>query len=107
MQLTENPDIVTQVCQLAQRPIVVAFAAQTHEVNAKAIAKMKQKKCDMIVANYVNQAKNIGFNANTLSATIHWKTGQLKLETQSKHAIATHLFHLIEQHHPHQETIDA
>jgi phosphopantothenoylcysteine decarboxylase/phosphopantothenate--cysteine ligase len=62
LQMTENPDILKTIAQLApgKRPaLVVGFAAETDEVIANATAKRARKGCDWIVANDVRPETGI------------------------------------------------
>lgn len=54
--LTENPDILATLSKLGKkRPkLVIGFAAETHDVEAHAQAKLARKGCDWIVANDVS-----------------------------------------------------
>ncbi len=56
LQLVENPDILKTISQQsADRPgLVIGFAAETHDVEAHAIAKRHRKGCDWIIANDVS-----------------------------------------------------
>ncbi len=56
LQLLENPDILKTISRLATaRPdLVIGFAAETHDVEALAIAKRLRKGCDWIIANDVS-----------------------------------------------------
>jgi phosphopantothenoylcysteine decarboxylase/phosphopantothenate--cysteine ligase len=55
LELAENPDILATLARHAQRPrLVVGFAAETHELEAHAMAKLEKKGCDWIVANDVS-----------------------------------------------------
>ena len=57
LPLAPNPDILHTVASLGPdtRPsLVIGFAAETHEVEANAIAKRARKGCDWIVANDVS-----------------------------------------------------
>ena len=56
LSLVENPDILRHVAQAGpHRPrLVVGFAAETHDVEALATAKLARKGCDWIVANDVS-----------------------------------------------------
>ena len=56
LPLAENPDILKTIAQLeAGRPgLVIGFAAETHDIEALAIAKRARKGCDWIVANDVS-----------------------------------------------------
>lgn len=49
--LTENPDILASVAALPQRPYCVGFAAESHEVEAHARAKLTRKNVPLIVGN--------------------------------------------------------
>lgn len=56
MELAENPDILKTVASKRKhRPsLVIGFAAETHDVEEHAEAKLKRKNCDWIVANDVS-----------------------------------------------------
>ncbi len=56
LNLTENPDILATVSRKRkQRPeLVIGFAAETHDVEAHARAKLARKGCDWIIANDVS-----------------------------------------------------
>ena len=56
LPLVENPDILKTISQMGEgRPgLVIGFAAETHDVEALAIAKRTRKGCDWIVANDVS-----------------------------------------------------
>ncbi|MEM5518883.1 bifunctional phosphopantothenoylcysteine decarboxylase/phosphopantothenate--cysteine ligase CoaBC [Henriciella sp. AS95] len=56
LALAENPDILATISRKRKnRPgLVIGFAAETHDVEALAQAKMKRKGCDWIVANDVS-----------------------------------------------------
>lgn len=56
LELSENPDILATLSRKKKhRPsLVIGFAAETHDVESLAIAKLKRKRCDWIVANDVS-----------------------------------------------------
>ena len=56
LELSENPDILATISRKKKhRPhLVIGFAAETHDVEALAKAKLKRKRCDWIVANDVS-----------------------------------------------------
>lgn len=56
LELSENPDILATLSRKRkQRPtLIIGFAAETHDVEALAKAKLKRKKCDWIIANDVS-----------------------------------------------------
>lgn len=55
LRLVENPDILEQVSKhKTSRPtVVIGFAAETENLRDNAIAKLKRKGCDLVVANSV------------------------------------------------------
>ena len=61
LEFAENPDILKTVSHLAEGrpPLVVGFAAETHDVLDNATAKRKRKGCDWIVANDVSEGTGI------------------------------------------------
>ncbi|MEM9939133.1 MAG: bifunctional phosphopantothenoylcysteine decarboxylase/phosphopantothenate--cysteine ligase CoaBC [Pseudomonadota bacterium] len=56
LDLSENPDILATLSRKKKkRPtLVIGFAAETHDVEELALAKLKRKRCDWIVANDVS-----------------------------------------------------
>ncbi|WP_349370591.1 bifunctional phosphopantothenoylcysteine decarboxylase/phosphopantothenate--cysteine ligase CoaBC [Salinarimonas sp.] len=58
LALAANPDILAAVAHRSEGrpPLVVGFAAETHDVVAYARAKLARKGCDLIVANDVSEA---------------------------------------------------
>ena len=61
LDFAENPDILATVSQMAdgRPPLVVGFAAETHDVIEHATAKRARKGCDWIVANDVSPETGI------------------------------------------------
>lgn len=61
LEFAENPDILARVSQMAEGrpPLVVGFAAETHDVIENATAKRRRKGCDWIVANDVRPETGI------------------------------------------------
>jgi phosphopantothenoylcysteine decarboxylase/phosphopantothenate--cysteine ligase len=77
--LVENPDILATISTHQQRPaLVVGFAAETQTVVEHAQAKLKKKKCDLIIANDVSaQSGVMGGDENTVhlvskAGVDHW-----------------------------------
>lgn len=69
IQVVQNPDILRQISQIRQRQVVVGFAAETHDLEAEARRKLKEKNLDFIVANDVTR-KDAGFAVDTNQVTI-------------------------------------
>jgi phosphopantothenoylcysteine decarboxylase/phosphopantothenate--cysteine ligase len=66
--LVENPDILASLSKGARRPsLVVGFAAETHDLEANAKAKLAKKGCDWIVANDVSVAGTMGGDDNAVA----------------------------------------
>ena len=66
--LVENPDILAALSRDVRRPrLVVGFAAETHDVETYAQAKLARKGCDWIVANDVSQPGVMGGDLNTVA----------------------------------------
>ena len=68
IDLVENPDILATLSRAQARPaLVVGFAAETHDLEANARAKLTRKGCDWIVANDVSQDGVMGGDDNTVA----------------------------------------
>jgi phosphopantothenoylcysteine decarboxylase/phosphopantothenate--cysteine ligase len=60
LTLAENPDILATISRRSPRPeIVVGFAAETERVTEHAAAKLKNKGCDLILANDVSVGSGV------------------------------------------------
>jgi phosphopantothenoylcysteine decarboxylase / phosphopantothenate---cysteine ligase len=63
--LVQNPDILAELCAgRARPPVIVGFAAETDDVERRAVEKRRQKGCDLLVANDVGEAGS-GFGSDT------------------------------------------
>lgn len=100
LRLVKNPDIIGAVAELARRPYIVGFAAETHDVVAYGRDKLIRKKLDMIVANDVSNPA-IGFNSDDNAVTVIWADGHRELPRAGKGSIARALVELIaaQRHH--------
>ncbi len=70
LTLTENPDILAHVAtHPTHRPrLVIGFAAETGDLLVNAAAKLRRKRCDVIVANDVSAAAGtFGGDANAVT----------------------------------------
>ncbi|MCG6964939.1 MAG: bifunctional phosphopantothenoylcysteine decarboxylase/phosphopantothenate--cysteine ligase CoaBC [Chromatiaceae bacterium] len=93
LELIRNPDILSEVAALADRPFCVGFAAETHDVETYAEAKLMAKGLDMIAANQVGVSQ--GFEADDNALLVIWNGGRQALARQSKPQIAALLVNLI------------
>jgi phosphopantothenoylcysteine decarboxylase/phosphopantothenate--cysteine ligase len=87
-QLVPNPDILREISQIKQKQVVVGFAAETHDLEAEARRKLKEKHLDCIVANDVTR-KDAGFAVDTNQVTILSPKGEPeRLPLLSKEEVA-------------------
>ena len=90
INLEKNVDILNYVSHHnSMRPrLVVGFAAETNDLKKNAIKKLKDKNCDMIIANDVSNQK-IGFDSDFNEVTIFYKNDkQEKLNFKNKALIS-------------------
>ncbi len=90
LELEPTPDILATVAAQPQRPWVVGFAAETHDVENYALAKLQGKRLDMIACNDVSRA-DIGFAADDNALLVLWQGGRRELARASKKQIAEQL----------------
>lgn len=61
LALAENPDVLATLgSKLGAGGVLVGFAAETEDVEAHALAKLKKKGCQLIIANQVGPAQGFG-----------------------------------------------
>ncbi len=89
LELTENPDILTEIC-LKKRPgqVIVGFCAESENLMENAQDKIKRKGCDFLVANDISR-EDIGFGADDNEVLIINRAGEIKrIEKAPKEIIA-------------------
>lgn len=74
LELVRTPDILKELGQKKTRQILVGFAAETQELEAYAVQKIKEKNLDMIAANDLTEA-GAGFAADTNHIVLYFKDG--------------------------------
>ena len=91
LELVENIDILQTISSHKNRPkIVVGFAAESCDLMTNAQKKLKNKNCDFIVANHIENGAVFGSDYN--KATILSKDGKSKeLDKMTKREIAEEL----------------
>ena len=90
VKLEKNVDIINYVSNHnSMRPkLVIGFAAETNNLEENAIKKLKNKNCDMIIANDVSN-QSIGFDSDLNEVTIFYKNKtKEKLLIKSKSLIS-------------------
>jgi phosphopantothenoylcysteine decarboxylase/phosphopantothenate--cysteine ligase len=98
IELVRTKDILAGLRQRRgrEKKIMVGFAAETENITANALKKLKEKKLDLIVANDVSQ-EGIGFEADSNQVTLIDKTGGIfESEKLSKSEISRRILDKIE-----------
>ena len=68
INLTKTPDILKEICLNENKPkIVIGFAAESENLIKNAQKKLKQKKCDYILANDIAKNKIFGEDETKIS----------------------------------------
>jgi len=94
LKLIKTKDILAAVTQLPAPPFSVGFAAETHNLEQYAHAKLADKNLDMIAANWVGREHG-GFDSEQNALQIYWRGGQHSIAMADKHEVARQLLHLI------------
>lgn len=96
--VVRTPDVLmtasAKVQANAKRPVLVGFAAETHEVINYAKGKLTRKGLDLIVANDVS-ARGAGFAVDTNQVTFIGADGTTSSAQGSKREIAAKLWDLV------------
>jgi phosphopantothenoylcysteine decarboxylase/phosphopantothenate--cysteine ligase len=98
LELEPAPDIIKSVADMAKRPFVVGFAAETNDVEENARSKLKRKKLDMIAANQVGEG--LAFDCDDNALTVIWPGGKAEVARGPKIEVARQLIALIAQRLP-------
>jgi phosphopantothenoylcysteine decarboxylase / phosphopantothenate---cysteine ligase len=82
LRLTQNPDILAEALALAEaRGLTgltrVGFAAETHDVERNAAAKLRRKGLHLLVANDVSQSES-GFGVTTNQVSLFYADGRVE-----------------------------
>jgi phosphopantothenoylcysteine decarboxylase/phosphopantothenate--cysteine ligase len=91
LELTRNPDILSELSQKKGDRTIVGFAAESHDLIASAHRKLARKGCDLLVANDITQHAS-GFNSDTNTVVFVWPDGQIEqLASLPKREVAAQL----------------
>lgn len=94
VDLEENPDILAGLRDVAPDAVVVGFAAETHDLERHARAKLERKRVDFLVANDVSR-RDIAFDSDANEVTVFRREGEpVFLPRQPKTQIAASLLDL-------------
>lgn len=107
LELEPTPDILARVASQPRPPFTVGFAAQTHDLEAHARAKLSAKSLDMVAANRVGGARG-GFDSDENALEVFWEGGHRFLEMKPKGDLARELLALIaERYREKRSTADS
>ncbi len=98
IELVRNPDVLKSVGALDAPPFTVGFAAETNDVKANALKKLKAKKLNMICANSVGDCpagKPLGFDVDDNELLVLSADQEVPLARASKHVVARELMTLV------------
>jgi phosphopantothenoylcysteine decarboxylase/phosphopantothenate--cysteine ligase len=99
LTLSRTRDILADLGAMPERkdgrPILIGFAAETHDVIAHARAKLTRKKIDLIVANDVSR-NDAGFEVHTNAVTIVSATAADEVPLASKAIVAGRILDAVE-----------
>lgn len=88
LELTPTVDILDRLGRAKGRRVLVGFAAETSDIEKNAIAKMRKKNLDAIVANDVSRT-DIGFESDDNEVRIFFSDGEVReLPLATKEGIA-------------------
>lgn len=96
LNLVRNPDIIGTLAKMENRPLMVGFAAETHQIEKNGREKLLRKNLDMLFANDATAT----FNSDEISATAFWQVAQGQPESTTlgpanKHLVARQMLALI------------
>ena len=92
LELVKNPDILLEVGKKKNNKFLVGFAAETEDLVKNAQRKLKEKNCDLIVANDVT-LDGAGFDSDTNIVKLIDRKGRIEeLPKLSKEEVAEKIF---------------
>jgi phosphopantothenoylcysteine decarboxylase/phosphopantothenate--cysteine ligase len=95
LELIPTRDILAALGQKDRQFLLVGFAAETNDLEENARKKLREKNCDMIVANDVSE-KNSAMESNENEVTVLFRNGEnKKIARASKKNIACELVKII------------
>ncbi len=101
IMLARTRDILADLGQMSsrrdgERPVLVGFAAETHDVLVHAREKLQRKAVDLIVANDVSR-RDAGFEVDANAVTLISRDDEQGLPLQSKTAVAGAILDRVER----------
>ena len=98
LELAPTRDILSSLRDIPPpRPLIVGFAAETENVAEFARKKLREKNCDLIVANDVSRM-DTGFESDDNALTLFFASGETRvLPRASKQKLAARLVEICEE----------
>jgi len=93
LELVKNPDILASIAAQKAKPFCVGFAAETENLKANALAKLKNKNIDLVIANHATET----FNSDEASVNAYWHNGEKTFAQERKEIVARKLILLIKE----------
>lgn len=91
LELVPTPDILASLPKQDREFLVVGFAAETNDVEQNAQKKLRDKNCDIVVANDVSSADS-GMESDANEVTIFFQNGERRrISRAAKKIIAREL----------------
>jgi len=95
LALRKTPDILEAIANRSPRPFIVAFAAETENVEEQAGSKLRNKRADLIVANDVSDS-SIGFDSDENEVVVISSDGtSSKIARAPKSSIANSILDIV------------
>ena len=96
LELEENPDILASIAREYDIPVVIGFAAETHNMLDYARQKLTKKNLQAIIANDVS-SPDIGFNSDYNAVTLVTESGTTNLPSLPKLKLAREIVSWVTQ----------
>lgn len=96
LHLRPTEDILASVSRLENRPLIVAFAAETEDVIPSARRKLESKGAELVVANDVSDA-SIGFDVDQNRVSIVSRDEVREFGPASKRAVADEILSVVRE----------
>jgi len=87
----KNPDIISEVSNMKNRPFVVGFAAETNSIIENGKRKLKNKKLDLIFTNNATET----FDSDSISATAISSDFEQEILPGNKNSVARIMLQII------------
>lgn len=94
LRLTKNPDIISEIANRPNRPLMVGFAAETENIVANGNEKLARKNLDILFANNATET----FNSDSISFTAITASSAKELPVANKNVAARQMLQLIVEH---------